>query len=90
MNRYHDARRWMIAPQTVGRGIKSINVEAKLKPGATPHSPYRHDKTKYDYTYTVQDNTSNETRKWNDKMYFRPISRDEVNRNNKLVQNPAY
>jgi starch-binding outer membrane protein, SusD/RagB family len=89
-HRYHDARRWMIAPQTVGRGIKSINVEAKLKPGATPHSPYRHDKTKYDYTYTVQDNTSNETRKWNDKMYFRPISRDEVNRNNKLVQNPAY
>ncbi|MFN3852569.1 MAG: RagB/SusD family nutrient uptake outer membrane protein [Spirosomataceae bacterium] len=89
-HRYHDARRWLIAPTTVGRGIKSINIEARLKAGATPNVPYRHDKTKYDYTYTVVDNTSNETRKWNDKMYFRPISRDEINRNNKLVQNPGY
>lgn len=89
-HRYHDARRWLIAPTTVGRGIKSINVEAKLKAGATPNVPYKHDKAKYTYTYTVQDNTSNETRKWNDKMYFRPISRDEINRNSKLIQNPGY
>lgn len=89
-HRYHDARRWLIAPTTLGRGIKSINVEAKLKAGATPNVPYKYDKTKYTYTYTVQDNTSNETRKWNDKMYFRPISRDEVNRNSKLIQNPGY
>nr|MCU0326707.1 RagB/SusD family nutrient uptake outer membrane protein [Spirosomataceae bacterium] len=89
-HRYHDARRWLIAPTTVGRGIKSINIEAKLKAGATPNVPYRHDRTKYDYSYVVVDNTSNETRKWNDKMYFRPISRDEINRNSKLVQNPGY
>lgn len=89
-HRYHDARRWMIAPTTVGRGIKAINVEAKLKSGATPRKPYRNDKTVYNYTYTVEDNTSNETRKWNDKMYYRVLSRDEVNRNNKLVQNPGY
>ncbi len=89
-HRYHDARRWLIAPSTVGRGIKSINVQGKLKAGATPNNPYRFDKTKYDYTYTVVDNTSNETRKWVDKMYFRPISRDEINRNAKLVQNPGY
>ncbi|WP_439557896.1 RagB/SusD family nutrient uptake outer membrane protein, partial [Dyadobacter sp.] len=25
-----------------------------------------------------------------DKMYFRPFSRDEINRNAKLVQNPGY
>jgi hypothetical protein len=89
-HRYHDARRWMIAPQTLGRGIKSIHVEAEVKPGQTALSPYRHDKSVYDYTYTVEDNTSNETRTWNDKMYFRPIVRDEVNRNAKLVQNPGY
>lgn len=89
-HRYHDARRWLIAPQTVGRGIKSINIRARLKPGATPHEPYRHDRTRYDYTYTVVDNTQNETRKWVDKMYYRPISRDEMNRNTKLVQNPGY
>ncbi len=89
-HRYHDARRWMIAPETLGRGIKAINIQATLKPGATPHVPYRHDKTRYDYTYTVVDNTENETRRWDDKMYFRPISRDEMNRNDKLTQNPGY
>ncbi len=89
-HRYHDARRWMIAPTTVGRGIKAINVEAKLKAGATARKPYRFDKTVYDYTYTVEDNTSNETRKWNDKMYYRVLTRDEVKRNPKLIQNPGY
>ncbi|MCP9766864.1 RagB/SusD family nutrient uptake outer membrane protein [Lacihabitans sp. LS3-19] len=89
-HRYHDARRWLIAPSTLGRGIKTINIVAKLKPGATPNKPYKYDTSKYTYTYTPVDNTENETRKWNDKMYFRPFSRDEVNRNTKLVQNPAY
>ncbi|AQG80014.1 RagB/SusD family nutrient uptake outer membrane protein [Spirosoma montaniterrae] len=89
-HRYHDARRWLIAPTTVGRGIKSINVRATLRPGATPNVPYRFDRSKYNYTYTVADNTQNETRRWNDKMYYRPISRDEINRNTKLVQNPGY
>ncbi|MEZ4774013.1 MAG: RagB/SusD family nutrient uptake outer membrane protein [Bacteroidia bacterium] len=89
-HRYHDARRWMIANETLGRGIKAINITATLKPGATPHVPYRHDKAVYDYTYTVVDNTENETRTWNDKMYFRPFNRDEISRNEKLIQNPGY
>ena len=89
-HRYHDARRWLIAKNTVGRGIKAINIEAKLKPGKTAIVPYHYDTTVYDYTYTVVDNTENETRKWDDKMYFRPMSRDEINRNDKLVQNPGY
>ena len=85
-HRYHDARRWMIPAQTVGRGIKAINIVAKLKAGKSPLVPYRYDKTVYNYTYTVVDNTENETRVWNDKMYYRPISRDEVNRNDKLIK----
>ena len=89
-HRYHDARRWMIPTQTVGRGIKTINVTASLKPGKTALVPYKHDESVYDYTYTVVDNTENETRTWNDKMYFRPISRDEMSRNIKLIQNPGY
>lgn len=89
-HRYHDARRWMIAATTLGRGIRDINVEATLKPGATPHSPYRYDPDVYDYEYTPQDNTENETRTWVDKMYFRPLSRNELNRNDKLIQNPGY
>lgn len=89
-HRYHDARRWMIAPTTLGRGIKVMNTTATLKSGASPNVPYVHDKTKYDYTYLSIDNTETETRQWDDKMYFFPISRDEINRNNLLVQNPGY
>ncbi|MDX2284785.1 MAG: RagB/SusD family nutrient uptake outer membrane protein [Bacteroidia bacterium] len=89
-HRYHDARRWMIAPTTLGRGIKSIDIQARLKPGQTPHVPYRYDPSKYDYTYAPVNNTENENRTWNDKMYYRPISRDEINRNDLLVQNPGY
>jgi hypothetical protein len=89
-HRYHDARRWMIAPQTLGRMIQDIHVEAKLKAGKSPLVPYRYDKTVYDYTYTVENNTDNEVRKWDDKMYFRPFSRNEVSRNNLLKQNPGY
>ncbi len=89
-HRYHDARRWMIAAETLGRGIKSIHVEAKLKAGQSPHVPYRYDPSKYTYTYKVENNTSNENRTWVDKMYFRPISRNEMNINTTLIQNPGY
>jgi len=89
-HRYHDARRWMIAEETLGRGIKVMKVTATLKAGATPRTPYQYDPSVYDYTYTVVDNNDNETRTWDDKMYFMPISRDEINRNNLLIQNPGY
>jgi tetratricopeptide (TPR) repeat protein len=87
--RFYDGRRWMIGPE-LHRGIQTIDIQGKLKPGATPHSPYRHDKSIYDYTYSVVENTENETRVWNDKLYFFPLSRGEVQRNNLLVQNPGY
>jgi len=80
----------MIPATTLGRGIKAIHVDASLKPGKSPLVPYRHDETVYNYTYTVQDNTENETRVWKDKMYFRPISRDEMSKNAQLIQNPGY
>jgi hypothetical protein len=95
--RYHDARRWMIAPQTLGRKAVYIDVQGVLKPGATAPSPYRKDPTKFDYTYTPVENNTLENRKWDDKMYYRPLNKDEVSRNvdpttkvSKLVQNPGY
>lgn len=88
--RYHDARRWMIAPQTLGRTTTYIDVQGVLKPGATAPSPYRKDPNLFTYTYTPVKTTSLENRKWDDKMYYRPLNKDEVNRNNKLVNNPGY
>jgi len=89
-HRYHDARRWMIASTTLGRKLRFVNVVGKLKPGALAPSPYRYDETLYNYTYSTYEDNSLENRTWNDKMYFRPISRDETTKNNKLVQNPGY
>ncbi|WP_031527201.1 RagB/SusD family nutrient uptake outer membrane protein [Dyadobacter crusticola] len=88
--RYHDARRWMIAKETLGRPLQYITVLGKFKPGKSMREPYHYDPTVYDYTYTPVEEKSHENRTWLDKMYFRPFSRDEINRNAKLVQNPGY
>lgn len=88
--RYHDARRWMIAPQVFGRKAKYIDIVGTLKPGASAPTPYRKDKTKFDYTYTPVENNTLENRVWVDKMYFRPLTLGETQRNSALVQNPGY
>jgi hypothetical protein len=88
--RYHDARRWMIAPGTLGRKITFINILGKFKPGQQLSGKYRYDESIYNYTYTPVEDQAHENRTWLDKMYFRPITRDEINKNAKLVQNPGY
>lgn len=88
--RFYDVRRWMIAPTALGKQAQIIVITGKLKPGKTV-STYKYSKDNYDYTYKVQDlGTGKENRRWNDKLYFLPISRDEINRNSKLIQNPGY
>jgi hypothetical protein len=88
--RFHDTRRWMIAPQTLGRKVQYINIVGTLKPGATAPAPYRKDKTKFDYTYTPIENNTLENRAWNDKMYYRPLTLGETQRNSGLTQNPGF
>ncbi|HEV7378960.1 MAG TPA: RagB/SusD family nutrient uptake outer membrane protein, partial [Dyadobacter sp.] len=88
--RYHDARRWMIAKTTLGEPMTYISVVGKFKPGQSMKEPYRYNPAVYTYTYTPVEETAHENRTWVDKMYFRPIHRDEMNRNNKLIQNPDY
>lgn len=88
--RYHDARRWMIAPTTLGEPMTYISVVGKFKTGQSMKEPYRYDPAVYNYTYTPVEETAHENRVWRDKMYFRPIHRDEMNRNSKLIQNPDY
>lgn len=88
--RYHDARRWMIAPTTLGRDMTYISIVGKFKAGKELRDVYRHDKDIYEYTYTPIVENSHENRTWDDKMYLRPIHFNEMNRNTKLVQNPGY
>lgn len=88
-SRYYDVRRWMIAPQTNSKELTGILVFARLKAGKTANKPYIHNEDTWDYHYYVQSLKSREDRKWDDKMYFAPISRDERKRNPNLVQNPG-
>ncbi len=87
--RYYDVRRWMIAPQTNNKQLTGIEVYGLLKPGKTKTKPYIHNEVDYTYYYIVTDLKFRENRKWEDKMYFAPISRDEIKRNTNLVQNPG-
>lgn len=88
--RYHDARRWLIAPTTLGRDNTFISVVGTFKAGQSQAAPYKYNPTVYNYTYTSYTDIAHENRTWVDKMYFRPIAIDEINKNTKLVQNPGY
>ncbi|MDD4591623.1 MAG: RagB/SusD family nutrient uptake outer membrane protein [Parabacteroides sp.] len=88
-SRYYDVRRWMIAPTTNNKELTGILILARLKPGKTAAAPYVHNENTWDYHYYVQSLSYREARKWDNKMYFAPIKRDEINRNTKLVQNPG-
>lgn len=89
-HRFHDARRWMVAPETLGEQVRTISVFGTLKSGAEVQV-YRYDPESYDYTYTPMSlDPGIEDRQWQDKMYFISIHRDEMNRNDKLIQNPGY
>lgn len=88
--RFYDARRWMIASTTLGNKVRIMKITGTLKPGASV-TVYRYNTTNFNYTYTVQDlDPGVENRKWDDKLYFPPISRDEINKNSKLFQNPGF
>ncbi len=88
--RFYDARRWMLAPQTLGQKVRIMTITGKLKPGKTV-TTYRYSTDNYDYTYRVQNIESGvENRSWDDKLYFPPIKLDEMNKNKKLIQNPGY
>lgn len=87
--RYYDVRRWMIAPETNNKKLTGIEVFGLLKPGQTQTKPYIHNENKYTYYYIVTDLFFRENRKWDNKMYFAPISREERKRNPNLEQNPG-
>jgi len=75
--RFFDVRRWMIGPDAY-HDMHGVDVTYKLNPDHT---------TAIIPTVTPVVITSG---RWDDKAYFMPIARSEVNKNSKLVQNPGY
>ncbi len=76
-HRFFDVRRWAIGEEAY-QSAHAANVVYKLNDDKTTSS-----------TPTIS-HVVFEERKWDDKMYFFPIMRDEINKNELLVQNPKY
>lgn len=76
-HRFYDVRRWVIGPDAY-QPAHVAKIRYKLNP----------DKT----TATIPTITHEyfEKYSWNDKAYFLPFLRDELNKNTSLIQNPGY
>lgn len=80
--RFFDVRRWMIAPEVMDKDAQKIEI--------TVDATDRADRSTYtNYEYKVKDIGPGK-RSWDDKVYFQPIPKEEMNRNDKLEQNPGY
>jgi len=75
-HRFFDVRRWMIGAAAY-QNATGISIKGDMAS----------DGTITNRVYTV---IKAEDRAWNPRFYFLPIKLDEMNRNNKLVQNPLY
>lgn len=78
--RYYDLRRWMIGEDAYAN-VDGIYI---MYGSPTSFSPNYGEGTA---TYKVQ---QVDQRAWDPKSYFLPISKDEMNKNSKLIQNPGY
>ena len=81
-HRYFDVRRWMIAPEVYSVDNMGIRITGRLDPNGEllVNNTYR-----YEYEFTLM-----QRKAWDDKNYFVPIPRGEINRNPTLTQNPGY
>ncbi|GHV51400.1 membrane protein [Bacteroidia bacterium] len=76
-HRFFDVRRWAIAPEAYKPASQAIVV-------------YKLNADKTTSTIPTIKHEVWEQRSWNNKAYFFPITRDEMNKNSMLVQNPGY
>ncbi len=81
-HRYFDVRRWMIAPEVYTGTNNGIRITGRLDPNGELLVDERY---RYEYQVVPLQNKS-----WNDRNYFVPIDRNEMERNPALIQNPGY
>jgi hypothetical protein len=86
--RFWDVRRWLIG-ETVYHQASKIDI--RYVTSETNVSSYRKaDGSTYGSPIFNNVALGGDDRKWDKKSYFFPIMRDEINKNNKLIQNPGY
>lgn len=85
--RFWDVRRWLIGPEAYHTMHK---VDVKYVTGETVLNYRRPDGSTWGDPIFTNEESLDDNRAWLDKAYFFPIMRDEMNKNNKLIQNPGY
>jgi len=87
-HRFWDVRRWLIGAAAYHQ---TAAVDVRYNTTATSVDLYRKaDGTTHGDPIFARKDTPGDARAWNNKCYFFPIMRDEMNKNTKLVQNPGY
>lgn len=83
--RFYDVRRWVAGP-TAYHPVHRVIIKYTANQNITNYK--KSDGSNWSlpsYKTEILDNWA-----WNNKAYFLPIMRDEMNKNNKLIQNPGY
>ncbi len=85
--RFWDVRRWMIGAAAYHQ---TSAVSVKYSTSETVSSYRKEDGSTYGSATFAKVDLGGDARAWDKKCYFFPIMRSEMNKNNKLVQNPGY
>ena len=89
-HRYFDVRRWMIAPQAYTDAAQ-VEIVYPADANGNPTGTPSYNPTGFPSLRNPGSNvTSAQQRAWNPRFYLLPIQLTEMNRNNKLIQNPLY
>jgi hypothetical protein len=86
-HRFFDVRRWVIGPDAY-KPTHRVEVVYVAPEGTTTYR--KPDGTTWGAAKYSNVLFDEETRSWNNKCYFFPIYRSEMNKNTKLIQNPGF
>ena len=86
--RFWDVRRWLIGEEAYHQ---THRVVVRYETNQTSVDSYRKpDGSTWGAPIFSRGEVGGDARAWNNKCYFFPIMRDEMNKNDKLIQNPGY
>jgi starch-binding outer membrane protein, SusD/RagB family len=87
--RFWDIRRWLIGP-SVYHQMHGVDIRYTTANPLTTTTYRKADGSTWSNPVFTQIEIPGDARAWNDKAYFFPFKREEMNKNNKLIQNPGY
>ena len=87
-HRFWDVRRWLIGEEAYHQ-TAAVDVRYETTEASVP-SYRKPDGTTYGTPIFAKKDTPGDARAWNNKCYFFPLMRNEMNKNTSLIQNPGY